>query len=95
MEIKDKIIKSISISIGSFSEDAKRITSIESLLIGKHIEKCNFEKIDFKVMNELSPITDIRSDKKYRKHATEVLISQIVKDCIMKAKKAKNEYSRF
>ena len=47
-----------------------------------------FEKIDFKAMNELSPITDIRSDKKYREHATKVLIRQIVKDCIMKTKKA-------
>ena len=88
IEINKKIIESVSIAIGSCSEVAKRITSVENLLIGKHIEKCNFEKIDFKAMNELSPITDIRSDKKYREHATKVLIKQIVKDCIMKTKKA-------
>ena len=88
MEIKDKIIKSASISIGSCSEVAKRITSIESLLIGKHIENYNLEKIDFKKMKELTPITDLRSDKKYRAQATKVLIRQIVKDCILKSKKA-------
>ena len=88
MEIKDKIIKSISISIGSCSEVAKRITSIESLLIGKHIENYDLEKIDFRKMKELAPITDIRSDRKYREQATKVLIRQIVKDCILKSMKA-------
>ena len=39
-------------------------------------------------MTELTPISDIRSDKKYREKATKVLIRQIVKDCILKSMKA-------
>ena len=87
MEINQKIIKSASISIGSCSEVAKRITSVEKLLIGKHVDKYDLEKIDFKTIHELTPISDIRSDKKYREHATQVLIRQIVEDCILKSKK--------
>ena len=41
-----------------------------------------------KKMSELTPISDIRSDKNYREQATKVLIRQIVKDCILKSKKA-------
>ena len=64
--ISNNFIEDISISVGSCSEVAKRIFSIERQLIKKDINEDIFNQVDFSQLNEISPITDIRSTHVYR-----------------------------
>jgi len=74
----------ISICVGSCSEVAKRIFSIERQLIKKDINEDIFNQVDFSQLNEISPITDIRSTHVYRLKASQLLIKDVVKDAINK-----------
>ncbi len=87
LEILENKINSIAISIGSCSEVAKRIISLENILLGKSIDKFDITQSEFSSMKELSPINDIRSDKNYREHAAKVLILEVVTNCIRKYKR--------
>ena len=78
------VIEDISISVGSCSEVAKRIFSIERQLIKKDINEDIFNQVDFSQLNEISPITDIRSTHVYRLKASQLLIKDVVKDAINK-----------
>ena len=80
--ISNNIIEDISISVGSCSEVAKRIFSIERQLIKKDINEDIFNQVDFSQLNEISPITDIRSTHVYRLKASQSLIKDVVKDAI-------------
>ena len=82
--ISKNIIEDISISVGSCSEVAKRIFSIERQLIKKDINEDIFNQVDFSQLNEISPITDIRSTHIYRLKASKLLIKDVVKDAINK-----------
>ena len=82
--ISNNIIEDISISVGSCSEVAKRIFSIERQLIKKDINEDIFNQVDFSQLNEISPITDIRSTHVYRLKASRLLIKDVVKDAINK-----------
>ena len=82
--ISNNIIEDISISVGSCSEVAKRIFSIERQLIKKNINEDIFNQVDFSQLNEISPITDIRSTNVYRLKASQLLIKDVVKDAINK-----------
>lgn len=82
--ISNNIIEDISISVGSCSEVAKRIFSIERQLIKKDINEDIFNQVDFSQLNEISPITDIRSTHVYRLKASKLLIKDVVKDAINK-----------
>ena len=82
--ISNNIIEDISISVGSCSEVAKRIFSIERQLIKKDINEVVFNQVDFSQLNEISPITDIRSTHVYRLKASQSLIKDVVKDAINK-----------
>ena len=63
---------------------AKRIFSIERQLIKKDINEDVFNQVDFSQLNEISPITDIRSTHVYRLKASQSLIKDVVKDAINK-----------
>ncbi len=82
--ISNNVIEDISISVGSCSEVAKRIFSIERQLIKKDINEDIFNQVDFSQLNEISPITDIRSTHVYRLKASQSLIKDVVKDAINK-----------
>ena len=82
--ISDNVIEDVAISIGSCSEVAKRIFSIERQLINKNIKEDIFNQVDFSQLNEISPITDIRSTHVYRLKASQSLIIDVVKDAINK-----------
>ena len=84
--ILNNIIEDISISVGSCSEVAKRIFSIERQLINKNIKEDIFNQVDFSQLNEISPITDIRSTQVYRLKASQSLIKDVVTDTINKLK---------
>ena len=84
--ISDNVIEDIAISIGSCSEVAKRIFSIERQLINKNIKEDILNQVDFSQLNEISPITDIRSTQVYRLKASQSLIKDVVADTINKLK---------
>ena len=84
--ISDNVIEDIAISIGSCSVVAKRIFSIERQLINRNIKEDIFNQVDFSQLNEISPITDIRSTQVYRLKASQSLIKDVVTDTVEKLK---------
>ena len=75
-------IKDIAISVGSCSEVAKRIFSIERQIIKKNINENIFNGVDFGKLKEISPITDIRSTQTYRLKASHSLIKDVINEAI-------------
>ena len=84
--ISNNKIKDIAISVGSCSEVAKRIFSIERQIIEKDINENILGSVDFSYLNEISPITDIRSTQAYRLKASHLLIKDVIKEAINKYK---------
>tara|TARA_S200000501_G_C20752254_1_gene712220 strand:- start:77 stop:928 length:852 start_codon:yes stop_codon:yes gene_type:complete len=82
VSISNNIIEEIAISVGSCSEVAKRIFSIERQMIKKEINKNIFHEVNFSQLNEISPITDIRSTQTYRLKSSHSLIKDVIKDVI-------------
>ena len=81
LNLKKDIISDIAISVGSCSAVAKRIKSLENLLIGKSIkDELTTIILNYNYENYLSPINDIRGTNTYRFKASKVL----VKDTIIK-----------
>ena len=81
LNLKKDIISEIAISVGSCSAVAKRIKSLENLLIGKSIkDELTTIILNYNYKNYLSPINDIRGTNNYRLKASKVL----VKDTIIK-----------
>ena len=81
LNLKKDVISEITISIGSCSAVAKRIKSLENLLIGKSIkDELTTIILNYNYENYLSPINDIRGTNTYRFKASKVL----VKDTIIK-----------
>ena len=81
LNLKKDVISEIAISVGSCSAVAKRIKSLENLLIGKSIkDELTTIILNYNYENYLSPINDIRGTNNYRLKASKVL----VKDTIIK-----------
>ena len=81
LNLKKDVISEIAISVGSCSAVAKRIKSLENLLIGKSIkDELTAIILNYNYENYLSPINDIRGTNTYRFKASKVL----VKDTIIK-----------
>ncbi len=81
LNLKKDVISEIAISVGSCSAVAKRIKSLENLLIGKSIkDELTSIILNYNYENYLSPINDIRGTNTYRFKASKVL----VKDTIIK-----------
>ena len=81
LNLEKDIISDIAISVGSCSAVAKRIKSLENLLIGKSIkDELTTIILNYNYENYLSPINDIRGTNTYRLKASKVL----VKDTIIK-----------
>ena len=81
LNLKKDVISEIAISVGSCSAVAKRIKSLENLLIGKSIkDELTTIILNYNYKNYLSPINDIRGTNTYRLKASKVL----VKDTIIK-----------
>ena len=59
------------------------------ILISNNIIEDIFNQVDFSQLNEISPITDIRSTDVYRLKASQLLIKDVVKDAINKQEIAK------
>ena len=85
LNLKNDIISDIAISIGSCSAVAKRITSLENLLIGKSIkDELTTIILNFNYEKYLSPINDIRGTNLYRLQVSKVLVKDTIINTINK-----------
>ena len=85
LNLKKDIISDIAISIGSCSAVAKRIKSLENLLIGKSIkDELTTIILNYDYENYLSPINDIRGTNNYRLKASKVLVKDTIMQTINK-----------
>ena len=70
---KEKIID-IKIAVGSLTEYPRRLFKVEEYVKGKTLLEIDFEKVEKFLNMEITPISDLRSDKEYRYHVCVNLI---------------------
>ena len=70
---KEKIIN-IKIAVGSLTEYPRRLFKVEEYVTGKTLLEIDFEKVEESLSMEITPISDLRSDKEYRYHVCVNLI---------------------
>ena len=70
---KEKIID-IKIAVGSLTEYPRRLFKVEEYVKGKNLLEIDFEKVEEFLSMEITPISDLRSDKEYRYHVCVNLI---------------------
>ncbi len=71
--VKEKIID-IKLAVGSLTEYPRRLFKVEEYIKGKTLLEIDFEKVDKFLNMEITPISDLRSDKEYRYHVCVNLI---------------------
>ena len=82
LEVENNIITDVAITIGSCSAVAKRLNSLETLLIGRSINSDLVNEIyKFKFSDFISPIDDIRGTGSYRNEAAKVLVKKAFIEC--------------
>lgn len=69
-------IKEVKIAVGSLNEYPRRLDLLEKYLINKENNEINYSEIRDVLNKEITPITDLRSDKEYR---FEVCLNLIMK----------------
>ncbi len=67
-------ISDIKLAVGSLNEFPRRLSKIEDYLLGKTLTEVDYLKIEEILTQEITPITDLRSDKEYRFHVCANLI---------------------
>jgi CO/xanthine dehydrogenase FAD-binding subunit len=70
---KEKITD-IKIAVGSLNEYPRRLFKVEEYVTGKTLIEIDFEKVEELLNLEITPISDLRSDKEYRYHVCVNLI---------------------
>ncbi len=82
LEVENNIITDVAITIGSCSAVAKRLNTLEKILIGKSINSDLINEIyQFKYNDFISPIDDIRGTGTYRNEAAKVLVKKAFLEC--------------
>jgi CO/xanthine dehydrogenase FAD-binding subunit len=64
--VKNGAMDEIRLAVGSLNEYPRRLEKVEEYLTGKSEKQINMLKVDFFLRNEITPISDLRSDKEYR-----------------------------
>jgi CO/xanthine dehydrogenase FAD-binding subunit len=70
------IVEQIRIALGAVAPTVIRVAQTESLLQGKSLVPTIIQEAKESVRREISPITDIRSTKDYRRHVTGILLER-------------------
>lgn len=76
--VSQDTIEQIAVSVGSCSEVARRLSSVEQLLTGVTITDDLVSKIKAEHLAEISPIDDIRAPADYRHHAALQLVQRTI-----------------
>ena len=71
--VKEKIMD-IKLAVGSLNEYPRRLFKVEKYVTGKTLTEIDFNKVDEYLQQEITPISDLRSDKEYRYHVCVNLI---------------------
>ena len=73
-KVSQEKIENIKIAVGSLTEYPRRLFEVEKYVTGKKLTKIDFEKVEELLSTEITPISDLRSDKEYRYHVCVNLI---------------------
>jgi len=84
--ISDGACEDIRIVLGSVSEKPVRATAAEQSLKGKEITDKILEEAAQKAVENISPISDARSNAEYRRHVSKVLVARTVRQAIERIK---------
>jgi carbon-monoxide dehydrogenase medium subunit len=88
MEIKgNKCIKA-RIGLGAVAPTPMRAYRTEELLTGKELTTKLIKECSKKVLDEISPITDIRASREYRSEMVLVLLGRLVQQIVSKSRDA-------
>ncbi len=77
----NNVIEWIRVALGSVAPTPVRAPSVEKALVGKEFKLETIEETSKLVVNDISPITDIRSTAEYRREVSKV----IVRDALIRA----------
>ncbi|MEO3993945.1 MAG: FAD binding domain-containing protein, partial [Desulfurococcaceae archaeon TW002] len=81
LKVRGRMIEDVRIALNAVAPTPVRARSVESFLKGKVIDNEVLEKASELVVNDISPISDVRASAEYRRHISKVL----VKDTLLKA----------
>lgn len=73
-KVSKEKITDIKIAVGSLNEYPRRLFKVEKYVTGKTLTEIDFNKVDEFLQQEITPISDLRSDKEYRYHVCVNLI---------------------
>ncbi len=74
VKISDDVYKDVRIALNSIAPTPVRARNVEKYLIGKRIYEQYINEASRLVVNDISPITDIRSTAEYRRKASIILV---------------------
>ncbi len=64
--IENNLFKEIKLAVGSLNEFPRRLYKLEDYLKDKSVNEIDFAELENQLKQEITPITDLRSDKEYR-----------------------------
>ncbi len=73
-KVENEKIMDIKLAVGSLNEYPRRLFKVEEYITGRTLIEIDFEKVDEYLNMEITPISDLRSDKEYRYHVCVNLI---------------------
>lgn len=78
--VVDGRVGSISIAVGSVAPTVIRASATEQLITGCRIDRSIIEAAQAAMMNEVRPITDVRSNERYRRTVSGNLIAKFLRE---------------
>lgn len=87
VSISNNKFSDVKVALGAVSDRPIRAKNVEKLLIDKKINAENIEKASEMVINDINPITDVRSTEIYRKEISKVLVKRMLNLAVERAKK--------
>ncbi|MDP8202692.1 MAG: xanthine dehydrogenase family protein subunit M [Candidatus Tenebribacter burtonii] len=73
-KVENEKIMNIKLAVGSLNEYPRRLFKVEEYIMGKTLIEIDFNKVNEYLQQEITPISDLRSDKEYRYHVCVNLI---------------------
>jgi len=74
VEVEDDVIKDVKIALGSVAPRPIRAIRCEAALIGRRVDEKVLREVASLVVNEISPIDDVRGTAWYRREVSKVLV---------------------
>lgn len=78
-KVENGVIKEIKLAAGSLNEYPRRLPKLEEFLTGKTVRELEISEMEKFLRQEITPISDLRSDKGYRWQVTVNLLETFIK----------------